>query len=96
MNWVVVRRLIWKKECFSAPVNGLPNIERGEERGKDELGCSKKINMEERVFSCTSQWFTQHWGGGGGEEGSGEKRGKDKLGCSKKVNMEERLFSCTS
>ena len=32
--------------------------------------------MEERLFSCTSQWFTQCWGGGvtrgeGGGEGKG-------------------------
>ena len=29
MNWAVVRRLIWKKECFPAPVNDLPNIGEG-------------------------------------------------------------------
>ena len=44
-----------------------PTLRGGEMRGKDELGCSK-VNMEERLFSCTSQKFTQCWGGGGREE----------------------------
>ena len=30
--------------------------------------------MEERVFSCTSQWFTQCWGEG--EERRGGRRGE--------------------
>ena len=36
MIWAVVRKLIWKKDCFPAPVNDLPHVGGGGgEEGKE-------------------------------------------------------------